>query len=114
MLAVHVRSGLHRLAGGHLVELRAPGVVGVHLEHAAVREVELNEVTCDVVRELSANETDGNAAVGQIRHGTRNARHLFRVGHLELRERELSTTEDTEDTEDYLPALPAPPACPAP
>src|SRR5262245_39104696 len=99
MLAVHIRGRLHRLTCGHLVELRASGVVGVDLEYAAVREVELDEVTCDVVRELSANETDRDAAVRQIRHGTRNARHLFGVGHLELSERELATTEDTEDTE---------------
>src|SRR5439155_82867 len=77
------------------------------------RKVQLDQMACDVVRQLAADQTNRNAAVGQIGDRTRNARHLFRVGHLELgveSRDKRATAEDAEDAEHDRPGHPALPA----
>ncbi len=104
MLAVDVRARLHD-AWRELVELRATRIVRVHLDDTAVRVVQLDLMTGDVVGQLSANQADRNAAARQIVHGPRNARHLLRVGHLELSSGhgdKHATAEDAEDAEEIL------------
>ena len=41
-------------------------------------------MSLDVVRELSADQPHGHVSGRQIRDRPRNARHLLRIGHLEL------------------------------
>src|SRR5438067_1212334 len=71
VLAVHVRDGLHRRAGGHLVELRAAVRVGLHRLHPRA-DAQIHGVIRDVVREAAANQTNRDAAGRQIVHGTRD------------------------------------------
>src|SRR5262245_3538282 len=53
----------------------------------------------DVVRQRAANEADRNGALRKIVDGTRDARHLLRIRHLELREgeRRREYGEDAEE-----------------
>ncbi len=85
VLAVDVGARRHGCAGGDALELRAAVLVGFHGQRLAAA-LHFHRLPDQVVRELSADHADGHRAGRQIVDGARNARHLLRIGHLELGE----------------------------
>ena len=75
--------GFNGCARRDAAELRAAVLVGVH-DHRFRAADDLDRMSLYVVRELSADEPYGHVSGRQICDWPRNARHLFRVGHLEL------------------------------
>ena len=84
MLAVDVGGRLYRRAGRDVVELRAAVLVRFD-RHGFRADAQLHLVVRDVVGQLAANEPHRDRVIRKIGHRTRDARHLFRVRHLELR-----------------------------
>ena len=97
MLAVDVSGSLDRGARRHVVELRAAVLVGLHREHFG-SDVQLHGMTGDVIRQLAANQADGDGALWQIVNRARDPRHLLWIGHREARVR--AHTKDTKDTKE--------------
>ena len=101
VLAVHVGAGFDWRARGYALEFGAAILVGLHRERLAAA-LHLHRLADQVVRQLAANHADRHGARRQIVHRTRDAGHLLRVGHLELRgDRQLRwpDTNNTKHTE---------------